>query len=230
MRFPETSKRRSRPAAIAISSPRRRLSPSPPLPGLDASWLAAVRGCAYRSRATRLVSLERRHNRNGPARVRPNRWAGRGGNRLLERSAIRVFTADHPPSHASLSANQPGTTPFDQGVVGWIMQTLWPVHCVQGSHGAAFHHRLASKLADLILRNGIRPELDSYSAFYENDRQTSTLMLWQSLALRLITALPGHPRTPCTWVTARVYFWLAAAPLTVGDRWSALSPRCARSV
>ena len=54
------------------------------------------------------------------------------------------------------------------------MQTLWPVHCVQGSHGAAFHHRLASKLADLILRNGIRPELDSYSAFYENDRQTST--------------------------------------------------------
>ena len=119
MRFPETSKRRSRPAAIAISSPRCRLSPSPPLPGLDASWLAAVRGCAYRSRATRLVSLERRHNRNGPARVRPNRWAGRGGNRLLEHSAIRVFTADHPPSHASLSANQPGTAPFDQGVAWW---------------------------------------------------------------------------------------------------------------
>ena len=119
------------------------------------------------------VHIDHGHNRNGPARVRPNRWAGRGGNRLLERSAIRVFTADHPPSHASLSANQPGTAPFDQGVVGWIMQTLWPVHCVQGSHGAAFHHRLASKLADLILRNGIRPELDSYSAFYENDRQTS---------------------------------------------------------
>ncbi len=96
-------------------------------------------------------------------------------NRLLERSAIRVLTADwHPPSHASFAASQPGTAPFDQGAVGGVIQTLWPVHCVQGSHGAEFHPQLASNLADLILRKGIRPELDSYSAFYENDRQTST--------------------------------------------------------
>ena len=66
-------------------------------------------------------------------------------NRLLERSAIRVLTADwHPPSNASSAASQPGTAPFDQGAVGGVIQTLWPVHCVQGSHGAAFHPQLAS--------------------------------------------------------------------------------------
>ena len=66
-------------------------------------------------------------------------------NRLLERSAIRVLTADwHPPSHASFAASQPGTAPFDQGAVGGVIQTLWPVHCVQGSHGAEFHPQLAS--------------------------------------------------------------------------------------
>lgn len=93
-------------------------------------------------------------------------------NRLLERSVIRVLTADwHPPSHASFAASQPGTAPFEQDVVGGIIQTLLPVRCVQDSHGAEFYPQLASNLADLILRKGIQPELESYSAFYENDRR-----------------------------------------------------------
>ena len=148
-------------------------------------------------------------------------------NRLLVRSAIRVLTADwHPPSHASFAASQPGTSPFDQGVVGGITQTLWPVHCVQGSHGAAFHPQLVSNLADLILRKGIRPELDSYSAFYENDRQTST-------------GLDGYLRGRGVDAVAIVCLaldhcvaWSSedAVPLTVGDRWSALWLQCARPV
>ncbi|MEY3930658.1 MAG: hypothetical protein RLZZ516_2368 [Cyanobacteriota bacterium] len=82
-------------------------------------------------------------------------------NRLLEQASIRVLTADwHPLDHSSFAANQPGAP--------------WPVHCVQGSAGAAFHPALNSDRADLILRKGMRSELDSYSAFFENDHTTST--------------------------------------------------------
>lgn len=96
-------------------------------------------------------------------------------NRLLQRATIRVLTADwHPPDHASFATSHPGAAPFEQGLVGGIAQMLWPVHCVQGSHGAAFHPDLNSDPADLILRKGFRAQLDSYSAFFENDRSTST--------------------------------------------------------
>jgi nicotinamidase/pyrazinamidase len=96
-------------------------------------------------------------------------------NRLLEQATVRVLTADwHPPGHASFAASHAGREPFEQGLVGGIAQTLWPVHCVQGSHGAAFHPELNSAPADLIVRKGFRPHLDSYSAFFENDRRTCT--------------------------------------------------------
>jgi nicotinamidase/pyrazinamidase len=96
-------------------------------------------------------------------------------NRLLQALTIRVLTADwHPPEHASFAASHVGLQPYEQGLVGGIAQTLWPVHCVQGSQGAAFHPDLNSDPADLIVRKGFRPHLDSYSAFFENDRITST--------------------------------------------------------
>ncbi len=53
-------------------------------------------------------------------------------------------------------------------------QTLWPPHCVQGSNGAEFHPALHLPQAELILRKGFRPQIDSYSAFFENDRVTPT--------------------------------------------------------
>lgn len=96
-------------------------------------------------------------------------------NRLLEQAPIRVLTADwHPPGHASFAASHAGRAPFEPEVVGGMAQTLWPVHCVQGSRGVAFHPNLNSDPADLILRKGFRAELDSDSAFFENDRITST--------------------------------------------------------
>ena len=55
-----------------------------------------------------------------------------------------------------------------------VLQTLWPDHCVQGTAGAAFHSQLETKRAELVIRKGFRAEIDSYSAFYENDRRTST--------------------------------------------------------
>lgn len=96
-------------------------------------------------------------------------------NRLLETAAVRVLTADwHPRGHGSFAANRPGARPFGVGLVGGIEQTLWPVHCVQGTPGAGFHPGLRADLADVILRKGFRPGVDSYSAFFENDRATAT--------------------------------------------------------
>jgi nicotinamidase/pyrazinamidase len=96
-------------------------------------------------------------------------------NRLLAAAPVRVLTADwHPPGHLSFAACHPGKEPFGSGVVGGREQTLWPVHCVQGSFGADFHPALRADLADIILRKGFRAAVDSYSAFFENDRTTST--------------------------------------------------------
>ncbi len=96
-------------------------------------------------------------------------------NRLLAEAHVRVLTQDwHPPQHPSFAASHPAATPFGRGLVGGAEQVLWPVHCVQGSVGAAFHPGLETNRADLILRKGVSDELDSYSAFFENDRVTST--------------------------------------------------------
>jgi nicotinamidase/pyrazinamidase len=86
-----------------------------------------------------------------------------------------VLTQDwHAPDHASFAAAHPGKQPFEQIELSYGTQTLWPVHCVQGSKGAEFHSALHLPQAELILRKGFRPLIDSYSAFFENDRVTPT--------------------------------------------------------
>ena len=96
-------------------------------------------------------------------------------NRLLAVAAVRVLTADwHPRDHGSFAANHRGAEPFDTGRLGGVEQTLWPAHCVQGTRGADFHPALRTDLADVILRKGFRSGVDSYSAFFENDRSTPT--------------------------------------------------------
>ena len=96
-------------------------------------------------------------------------------NRLLAQASVRVLTQDwHPPQHRSFAANHPFAKPFDRGLVGGVEQVLWPVHCVQGTSGAGFHPGLETDRADVILRKGGNGALDSYSAFFENDRVTST--------------------------------------------------------
>ena len=96
-------------------------------------------------------------------------------NRLLAQAKVRILTQDwHPPQHGSFAVNHPAAHPFDRGMVGGVEQVLWPVHCVQGTNGAEFHPGLDSDRADLILRKGGNGALDSYSAFFENDRVTPT--------------------------------------------------------
>ena len=84
----------------------------------------------------------------------------------------------HPPAHASFASQHVGRTPGEQVDLAYGAQTLWPDHCVQGTAGAAFTDALlasgAVDLASAIVRKGMNPQIDSYSAFFENDQRTST--------------------------------------------------------
>lgn len=96
-------------------------------------------------------------------------------NALMDDFRTIVLTQDwHPASHSSFAANHPGAAPFSQVQMPYGPQTLWPVHCVQGTPGAAFHPDLRTDPAQLVIRKGFRPEVDSYSALFENDHATPT--------------------------------------------------------
>lgn len=96
-------------------------------------------------------------------------------NALLAEYPVRVLTQDwHPADHASFADNHPGAAPFSVIGMAYGPQVLWPRHCVQGSAGAAFHPALNADAADMVIRKGFRPAIDSYSAFFENDRSTPT--------------------------------------------------------
>jgi nicotinamidase/pyrazinamidase len=96
-------------------------------------------------------------------------------NRVARRFPVRVYTQDwHSADHRSFAVNHPGAADFSVAEMPYGVQVLWPAHCVQGTAGAAFHPDLDTDHADLILRKGFRPHVDSYSAFFENDRSTPT--------------------------------------------------------
>ena len=100
-----------------------------------------------------------------------------------------ILTQDwHPAGHSSFASSHPGAQAMDMTDMPYGPQILWPDHCVQGSEGAQFHAGLNTDRADLILRKGMNPAIDSYSAFFENDHQTPT-GLDGYLRTRGITAL-----------------------------------------
>ena len=96
-------------------------------------------------------------------------------NALMDDFPVRVLTQDwHPADHSSFAANHPGAAPFGLIDMPYGPQVLWPVHCVQGTDGAAFHAALKTDPADLVIRKGFSAAIDSYSAFFENDHETPT--------------------------------------------------------
>ena len=98
-----------------------------------------------------------------------------GINALMDEFAVVVLTQDwHPADHSSFAVQHPRAEAFSQIEMPYGMQTLWPVHCVRGSNGAAFHAGLRTDPAQLVIRKGFRREIDSYSALFENDRTTPT--------------------------------------------------------
>ena len=96
-------------------------------------------------------------------------------NKIQERFKIKIITQDwHPSTHKSFASNHEGKEPLSIVEMFYGPQVLWPNHCIQGTEGSEFHSKLVTDNADLIIRKGFRPEIDSYSAFFENDQKTPT--------------------------------------------------------
>ncbi len=96
-------------------------------------------------------------------------------NKLIDKFDHVMQTQDwHTPGHHSFASVHEGKTPFDTIKMNYGEQMLWPDHCIQGTNGASFHSDLKTTRSEMIIRKGFRREIDSYSAFFENDHQTST--------------------------------------------------------
>ncbi|PWK70580.1 bifunctional nicotinamidase/pyrazinamidase [Aminobacter sp. AP02] len=96
-------------------------------------------------------------------------------NDLIRNTEHVLLTQDwHPAGHASFASSHQGRQPFESIDMPYGAQTLWPDHCIQGSRGADFNSGLAWAKAELVVRKGFRSGIDSYSAFFENDRLTPT--------------------------------------------------------
>lgn len=93
--------------------------------------------------------------------------------RMADFDAV-ILTQDwHPAGHSSFASSH-DAAPMSMTEMPYGPQVLWPDHCIQGTHGAAFHADLKTDRADLIIRKGYNPAIDSYSAFFENDKTTPT--------------------------------------------------------
>ncbi|MDR0557855.1 MAG: bifunctional nicotinamidase/pyrazinamidase [Treponema sp.] len=124
---------------------------------------------------------------------------------FAERNGKVIATQDwHPKNHASFASGHPGKKVGDFIDLGSAQsQVLWPDHCIQGSEGARFHDRLNLDPANLIIRKGSNPLLDSYSAFFENDRQTTTGLDGYLKAFSISTVFLGGLATDyCVFYTA----------------------------
>lgn len=96
-------------------------------------------------------------------------------NALMEEFAVIVLSQDwHPVGHSSFASQHPGHAALDMVKMPYGPQVLWPDHCIIGTPGAEFHPELRTDRAQTIVRKGFRPEIDSYSAFFENDHATPT--------------------------------------------------------
>lgn len=86
-----------------------------------------------------------------------------------------ILTQDyHPANHTSFASNHKDKKPFDIIQLSYGEQILWPDHCIIGSSGSDFHPDLNITTAQAIIRKGVNPMVDSYSAFFENDKETQT--------------------------------------------------------
>jgi len=125
----------------------------------------------------------------------------------------------HPVGHVSFASSHNGKNPGDVIDTPFVKgQALWPDHCVQGSTGAAFHEKLDLKPVSLIIRKGFRMELDSYSAFFENDRCTSTGLEGAIKQMNIQTVIIGGLATDyCVFFSAMDCRRLGFRTIVVSD-------------
>jgi nicotinamidase/pyrazinamidase len=134
-----------------------------------------VKGAAEMTRALIVIDVQRDFCPGGALAVGEGDTIVSGINKLMTASEAVVLTQDwHPAGHSSFAASHAGKNPFDMIDMSYGPQVLWPEHCIQGSPGAAFHPALQTDHAQMVIRKGYNPNIDSYSAFFENDRKTPT--------------------------------------------------------
>ena len=142
-------------------------------------------------------------------------------NRLMPAYDVVIATRDwHPTDHCSFASQHPGAQLYDTVEVGGIPQTLWPDHCVQGTAGAALHPGLDTGGVNLILHKGMCSGLDSYSAFFENDRRTATGLSGY------LAALDVHRVALCGLATDYCVFYSALDAVRLGFEVEVVTAAC----
>ncbi len=141
-------------------------------------------------------------------------------NRLMPRFPLVVATQDwHPAGHVSFASRYPGKSPGDTvDLPDGTRQFLWPDHCVQDTRGAELDRKLDRGPIRMILRKGSHPDLDSYSAFFENDRKTPTGLgpYLQGLGIRNVY-LCGVAEDVCVFFSARDAVQLGFETMVIAD-------------
>lgn len=126
-------------------------------------------------RALLLVDMQNDFCPGGALAVKRGDEVVKLANRLMPRFDRVIASQDlHPRDHGSFAANHPGRRPFELGELGGMPQVLWPVHCVQGTWGAALHPGLDMTRIDRVIPKGVDRMVDSYSAFGDNGHRRAT--------------------------------------------------------
>lgn len=128
-----------------------------------------------KSKALLIIDVQNDFCEGGALAVKDGSSVVQPINALMTKFEVNVLSQDwHPKNHSSFAENNPGKAPYDLIKMPYGEQVLWPEHCVQGSDGADFHADLTINAAQLVVRKGFRANIDSYSAFFENDQKTVT--------------------------------------------------------
>ena len=147
-------------------------------------------------------------------------------NRLTIEYDLVVATQDwHPHNHGSFASQHEGARPFDMGQLGGMPQVMWPDHCVQGSFGADLSRELDQERVEAIFRKGMNPEIDSYSAFFDNGKLKAT-GLEGYLRGRGVTEVHicGLAADYCVWYTAKDAIELGFEAVIMVDAVKAINP------
>lgn len=147
-------------------------------------------------------------------------------NRLTIEYDLVVATQDwHPHNHGSFASQHEGARPFDMGQLGGMPQVMWPDHCVQGSFGADLSRELDQERVEAIFRKGMNPEIDSYSAFFDNGKLKAT-GLEGYLRGRGVTEVHicGLAADYCVWYTAKDAIELGFEVVIMLDAVKAINP------